>query len=309
MAATAAPLPAITFAIPYYRNRVYLRQAIESVLAQTLDSWELIVVDDAGPEPAGDLVASFDDERIRYVRNASNLGLAGNWNECLRNATAPLVTLLHADDRLLPAYAAEVVCAANEHPDVAAVFTDTVIIGPTGSPARSLPDMAKRLIGRPRGDHDVVGDAGLAGIAAGNYLFCPTLCYRTASIDREPFDARWKFVLDLDHISRLLLSGRRLRAVRRPLYEYRRHEFNETASMTADSQRFEEELRFARELVERADRMGWSRTARAARRRLLVRAHLTIQMISDLGRRRFAAGKQKGSLLLHDLGHRRRRHP
>ena len=93
---------AITFALPYYSNLGYLREAIDSVLAQTISNWEMIVVDDAGPEPAADLVATLDDPRIRYVRNVANLGLAGNWNECLRHVTTPYVTLLHSDDRLLP---------------------------------------------------------------------------------------------------------------------------------------------------------------------------------------------------------------
>src|SRR5690606_6066717 len=61
--------PAISFAIPYYRGRDYLREAVESVLAQTRPDWELLVVDDCGPEPADDLVASYGDSRIRYHRN------------------------------------------------------------------------------------------------------------------------------------------------------------------------------------------------------------------------------------------------
>ncbi|CAB4792080.1 MAG: glycosyltransferase [Actinobacteria bacterium] len=292
---------AITFAIPYYSNLGYLREAIDSVLAQTISNWEMIVVDDAGPEPAADLVAALNDPRINYVRNDVNLGLAGNWNECLRHVTTPYVTLLHSDDRLLPRYAEAVLAAADNHPDAAAVFTDAVIIGPDGLPARSLPDLAKRLIRRPATDHDVVGDHGLAGIAAGNYVFCPTLCYRAASLATDPFDGGWKFMLDLEHMATLLLAGSRLRAVRQPLYEYRRHGSNQTSTLTADSQRFVEEIRFAKALEARALNQGWTRTARACRHRILVRAHLAMQMLSDLARGRFAASRQKGSLLLNDL--------
>jgi glycosyltransferase involved in cell wall biosynthesis len=303
-----APHAAITFAIPYFRNLSYLREAIASVLGQTIDNWEVVVVDDAGPEPAGDLIASFDDDRIRYVRNTSNLGLAGNWNECLSHVNAPLVTLLHSDDRLLPTYGEAVIHAAHEHPDAAAVFTDATIIGPDGEPARSLPDLAKRLIRRPHGDHDVLGDAGLAGITRGNYIFCPTLCYRTSSLGVAPFDGSWNFMLDLDHMSTLLLAGARLRAVRQPLYEYRRHDSNQTKTLTDDSQRFEEEIRFAQQLAVRADGLSWSKTSRAARLRVLVRAHLAMQMLSDLLRGRSAAAKRKASLLMNDLRHPGRLH-
>ena len=130
--------PRISFTIPYYDNRPYLAEAIASVRAQTVEDWELVVVDDRGPEPAEDLVSAIVDDRVSYVRNEENLGLAGNWNECVRRATAPWVTVLHGDDRLLPAYAERVLAVA-EAPrpagqTLAAVFTDVVTIGRTGEP-------------------------------------------------------------------------------------------------------------------------------------------------------------------------------
>ena len=50
-------LPRISFCIPYYQNHQYLMEAIESVRAQSMPDWDLVVVDDCGPEPAEDLVA------------------------------------------------------------------------------------------------------------------------------------------------------------------------------------------------------------------------------------------------------------
>src|SRR4051794_25715343 len=145
MAETAqTPGPAITFAIPYYSNADYLLEAVASVRAQTIDDWELLVVDDAGPQPAGERVDALGDPRIRYIRNTSNLGLADNWNECIRLAGGPLVTLLHADDRLRPGYAVAVLAAARQSPEGAAAFTDATIIGAERTPARAVPDLVKR---------------------------------------------------------------------------------------------------------------------------------------------------------------------
>src|SRR5215216_5792207 len=138
-----AVIPAITFAIPYYRNSAYLLETVDSVLRQTISDWELVIVDDAGPEPAGDRIAELGDPRIRYIRNTSNLGLARNWNECVRVARAPLVNVVHADDRLYSTYAEHLLDAADRHPDVAAFFTDVTIIGPDGQPTMTLPDRAK----------------------------------------------------------------------------------------------------------------------------------------------------------------------
>src|SRR4051812_10332837 len=112
MADAAEPL---TIAIPFYKGHDYLRRAIESVLRQSSPDWRLVVCDD-GPEPGtAELVAGFDDPRIRYEQNARNLGMAGNWNRCLDLATTDLVNLLHNDDELLPNYVAEMLAAGRSY--------------------------------------------------------------------------------------------------------------------------------------------------------------------------------------------------
>ena len=296
-----ASTPAITFAIPYFRHRDYLIEAIKSVRAQTIHDWEIVIVDDCGPEPAADLVRQLGDERIRYIRNPVNLGLARNWNECIRQSKAPLVTLLHSDDRILPTYAAAVLAAAARFPKSAAVFTDAVIIGADGQPARSLPDLVKRFAHRPRTDHAVTGDRGLGSVLANNYIFCPSLCYRTALVGPSPFDPRWAMVLDLDNIARLLLSGQTLYGIRQPLYEYRRHGANQTSLLTANATRFSEEIALYREVCAAATTKGWSRSASAARHRAMVRTHLLLQMLNDIAHARFNAAGSKRVILWSDL--------
>ena len=304
--AVKARAPAISFAIPYYRNPAYLLETIRSVRNQTIADWELIVVDDAGPEPAHDLVDAIGDPRIRYVRNVRNLGLARNWNECVRVSRAPLVNVVHADDRLHPEYAARVIDAAGRHPGAAAVFTDVTIIGADGRPTRTLPDLAKRLVPRRRHDHDLVGDRALAGLLAGNYILCPTLCLRPSIVGTEPFDPAWHFVPDQAFTVGQLLAGRTLHSIRAPLLEYRRHESSQTSALTSDSSRFEEELEFSRQMAVEAASRGWTRSARAARWRVLTRTHLLLRIGLDLLGGRFGAAQQKRRILWRDLRHRDR---
>lgn len=293
--------PSITFAIPYYDNLGYLAEAIESVRGQTFTDWELVVVDDAGPASAEALVAALGDGRVRYLRNETNLGLAGNWNRCIDVARAEWVTLLHADDRLEPAYAAAVTDVVGDHPLLAAIFTDASVIDADGHPVRSLPDQVKRFARRPRGDHSVGGDDDLAAILSNNYVFCPSLCYRKAALGPSPFDTRWRMVLDLDNVARLLLDGQQLFGIRRPLYQYRRHAAAMTGTLTATATRFEEEIALYRELAVKAAEHGWKRSAAAARRRTMVRAHLTLRAVEDAARGRFPAARRKAALLRHDV--------
>jgi glycosyltransferase involved in cell wall biosynthesis len=88
----------VSVLIPVYNAQSFVAQAIDSVLCQTASNLEVIVVDDASSDGSSDIIASYDDPRIRRFRNVTNLGLVGNWNECLRHARGRYITMLHQDD-------------------------------------------------------------------------------------------------------------------------------------------------------------------------------------------------------------------
>jgi glycosyltransferase involved in cell wall biosynthesis len=291
----------ISFAIPYYDNPGYLAEAVASVQAQTAPHWELVVVDDAGPEPAEDVVRRLGDPRVRYVRNDTRLGLPGNWNASLRECRAPLATLLHGDDRLHPSYAEEVLAAASLRPDAAAVFTGTTVIDHGGAPVRTFVDTAKRVLARRHDLGELAGDAGLAVLLGANLIYCPTLALRRDALGGEPFDARWRFVADWDLTVRLLMEGRTLVGVDRPLLDYRRHAAQTTAQLSRDTRRFDEELRFLRLMETQAGEHGFPRGASAARRRLATRAHLAANAVADVARGRLTAARAEAGLLARDL--------
>lgn len=289
-------MAAITFAVPFYRDAALLARTVASVRAQTVDDWELIVIDDAGPDgpAAAAVVAELGDDRARYVRHEENLGLAGNWNRGLHAATAPIVTLLHADDELTPRYAELVLAAHRRHPGAAAVFCRTEIIDGDGRPLRSLPDTIKRVVSpRRHGDLVVEGDRGLASLMRGQYVFCPTLAFRRSELGDLEFDARWRMVLDLAMLAELLFAGRRLVGVPEVAYRYRRHGANESAKLTAEATRFAEEAAIHRRIVERAAAVGWPRTARMAAVMPTVRLHAVYRALGDVRRGDAAAARGK----------------
>ena len=90
--------------IPAYK-KAFLKDAINSCLSQTVKNLEVIIVDDCSPEDLGTIVAGFDDERIHYYRNESNIGalnVVDNWNKCLSLCTGDYVICMGDDDMLLP---------------------------------------------------------------------------------------------------------------------------------------------------------------------------------------------------------------
>jgi len=89
--------------LPTYNRAGVLPRAIDSVVAQTLDDWELIVVDDASDDDVASVLAGYRDPRMRYVRRAVNGGVAAAQNTGIDHARGRFVAFLHSDDEFLPA--------------------------------------------------------------------------------------------------------------------------------------------------------------------------------------------------------------
>jgi len=92
----------ISVFIPAYNDARWLGGAIDSVLAQSHQDWELVVGDNASERDLQSIVAGYDDERIRYHRFESHVGLVDNHNRTLALCRYEWLNLLSADDRLDP---------------------------------------------------------------------------------------------------------------------------------------------------------------------------------------------------------------
>ena len=90
--------PAISVVMPIYNVEDYVAEAVQSVLDQSFDDFELICVDDGGPDRSMQIVREFSDPRIRIVCQP-NRGLAGARNTGIAHARGELVALLDSDDR------------------------------------------------------------------------------------------------------------------------------------------------------------------------------------------------------------------
>ncbi|MEO9468061.1 glycosyltransferase [Parasphingorhabdus sp.] len=111
--------PLISVVMPVYNVERYVREAVQSVLDQTYENFELIIVDDGGTDASINICSEFTDPRISIVRQA-NRGLAGARNRGISRAHGTLVAMLDSDDRWLPdklmLHAIHLTC--NSHVDV-----------------------------------------------------------------------------------------------------------------------------------------------------------------------------------------------
>jgi glycosyltransferase involved in cell wall biosynthesis len=198
--------PLVSICIPTYRGAHYLGSAIQSVLNQSFTDFELLILDDNSPDCTPEVVARYDDPRIHYFRNHSNLGPEGNWNLGVKLAKGTYFKLLPHDDVLMPdCLESQVkILEADDNQQISLVFGCRQIIDAQGNvlmargPGRERTGLinGKRLVQRCiRAGTNLIGEPG-AG-----------LCRRETMGKVGFYDARFAFVVDLDYWFRLLQHG------------------------------------------------------------------------------------------------------
>lgn len=92
----------VSIIMPSWNTEKFIGESIQSVLNQTYKKWELVIVDDCSTDNTEKIVASFNDERIRYFRNEKNSGAALTRNRAIREAKGEWIAFLDSDDLWMP---------------------------------------------------------------------------------------------------------------------------------------------------------------------------------------------------------------
>lgn len=115
----------VTVAMPAYNAAPYIREAVDSVLAQEFESFELVVVDDASVDSTWKHLKGYSKHpRVRLLRNRRNLGAGSTRNQILRLARGEYITPCDADDLLLPGALKRLSQYLDRNPRVGAVYGD-----------------------------------------------------------------------------------------------------------------------------------------------------------------------------------------
>lgn len=113
----------VSIIMPVYNGERFIAQAINSVLAQTWQDWELIVIDDGSTDGTSAIIQAYTDLRIRYYYQ-ENHGQTTALNHGLELAHGDCITTLDADDWLTPDSLQERVTYLNSHPEIGVVYCD-----------------------------------------------------------------------------------------------------------------------------------------------------------------------------------------
>jgi hypothetical protein len=127
-------LPLVSIVVPTFNRTRYLRSALESAMAQTYPRIEILVSDDASQEDIhGAVVSRFADPRIKYHRNATNLGMGMNTWSALIRAAGKYVATLHDDDEWEPDFVATLVPPLEQDDSLSIAFCDHWVIDEAGA--------------------------------------------------------------------------------------------------------------------------------------------------------------------------------
>ncbi len=95
-------MPLFTVLMPVYDAEKYVSSAIKSILNQTLSDFELLIIDDGSKDRSAEIIHSFSDKRIRYIKNEQNLKIIRTLNLGLKAAKGLYIARMDADDISFP---------------------------------------------------------------------------------------------------------------------------------------------------------------------------------------------------------------
>lgn len=199
----------VSVILPTYNRARLLPRAIHSVLAQSYDDLELIIVDDGSEDDTADVVGNIRDSRVRYMRLARNQGISAARNRGLQKASGEYLAFQDSDDEWDPQKLEKQIRSLEAHPDREIVYCDMYRHRANGSVLyfRSPSIQMGRLINPETGYWQ-------------SYMLAmqPTLLRREC-LQGETFDERLSLFEDLDLFLRLA-RRRRFVHLQEPLVHY-----------------------------------------------------------------------------------------
>src|SRR5271157_3129712 len=141
-------MPLVSIIMNIRNGAAFLRQAIDSVMAQTFGGWELVVWDDCSTDNSATIVAEYRDPRVRYFLSPEETSLGKARNHAIRQATGEWLAFLDQDDLWTPTKLEKQMALANAHAGI--IYGRAVLFWPSGRKREY--DQAHEFTLLPEGD-------------------------------------------------------------------------------------------------------------------------------------------------------------
>lgn len=220
--------PFVSVLMCVYNGGEYLSTAIKSVLDQTYNNYEFIIINDGSTDNSENVILSFDDERIRYIKNEENLRLIASLNKGLSLAKGEYIVRMDADDICMPNRIEKQIEFLELNPDA----------GLVGSFVETLGNKVDRIISFKTSPEVIKFKLFLA-----NHVFHPTVVIRTSIIKDNELKYKnylhaedYKLWVDISRISNIHILPD-------VLLKYRVHESNISVNNAEYQLKISEQIR------------------------------------------------------------------
>lgn len=200
-------VPTVSVLVKSYNHARYVRQTIESVLAQSFQDFEIVVTDDGSTDGTLDVLRSFTDPRIQLAALPQNQGISAAMNATIARARGRYLAILNSDDFALPDRLQRQVAFLDASPGVSLVFGLPVTVDEAGQPRPPLNDFEL-----PLRFPDFSRRSWLRLFFFGSNCLCaPTaMIRREAYVAVGAYDRRLTNLQDVDMWIRMLRAGHQI---------------------------------------------------------------------------------------------------
>ena len=204
--------PTITVLMAVYNGEKYLKEAIDSILNQTYNDFEFIIINDASTDDTPNILSKYQDQRIRIIRNLTNLGLTKSLNIGLREAKGEYIARMDSDDIALPERLKTEKEYLDNNPEIVCVGGGTKIINQQNEVTGSKPPITDTELLR-------------FFMIIKNQITHSTVLFRKNLIkDEGGYDENFKHAQDYALWSKLLRKGYKISNVVQEVLLYRFHQ-------------------------------------------------------------------------------------
>ena len=251
----------VSVCIPTFNRKELLAIAIDSVLQQTHQDFELIICDDGSTDGTAEMMARLTDNRIHYIRHPQNIGKSNNMISGFKAATGQYFIKFDDDDRLTPTFLEKTTQLLDKNPQIDFVGTDHWVIDSTNNRNESLTELNSQKWGRSDLLEGMVDNLIEVTFVKQSFQIGATLFRRTVLGEVGYMRSNIQNCEDNDLLVRLALAGKQAYYLPERLMEYRFHAeqqgLDRAIPYLKDKLNYLESFRFESEKIEkvRCDRL------------------------------------------------------
>jgi glycosyltransferase involved in cell wall biosynthesis len=234
--------PKITVLMPVFNGERFVREAVESIRSQTFSDFEFLIIDDGSTDSSLEIIATYNDPRIRLVTNGENLGVTATLNRGIDLAVGEYIARMDCDDVSLPTRLAEEVAYLDRNPDCAMVAVMVAMIDEVGN------DCVAWLDDRSTSTYKAM----CRFLPRANCIAHPGIMIRKSILSRYRYNKLQRVAQDYDLWLRMFADGLVIAKLAEPLLKYRVYSGSVTCqnpSRTPELKNVRTKARFLRQRI------------------------------------------------------------